>query len=55
MSPPTSSGSEPNHLEIFDILPDGMFLACRVCGALVSHESEYARFHWQWHETTNGA
>jgi hypothetical protein len=51
MSEPTPS-SEPNALEIFDVLP-GERLACRVCGALVV--PEYARVHWDWHEAANGA
>lgn len=54
MSESTSSRSEPNELEIFDMLPDGP-LACRVCGALVLREGEYARIHWDWHEAANGA
>jgi len=54
MSGSTSSRSEPNELEIFDVLPDGL-LACRVCGALVVREGEYARIHWDWHEVANGA
>jgi hypothetical protein len=54
MSGPTSSGSEPNELEILDTLSDGR-LACRVCGALVPDEGEYARVHWDWHEAANGA
>ena len=54
MSEPTSSSSEPTELEIFDRLPDRV-LACRVCGALVSGEGEYARIHWDWHEAANGA
>jgi hypothetical protein len=54
MSEPTSSRSEPDELEIFDLLPDGR-LACRVCGALVPAEGGYARVHWDWHEAANGA
>jgi hypothetical protein len=46
--------SEPHELEIFDDVSDGR-LACRVCGALVLREGEYARVHWAWHEATNGA
>jgi hypothetical protein len=49
-----SSASEPAELEIFDSLPDGR-LACRVCGALVITEGDYARIHWDWHEASNGA
>jgi hypothetical protein len=54
MSTPTSSHSEPDELEIFDVLPDGG-LACRVCGALVPGADGYARIHWDWHEAANGA
>jgi hypothetical protein len=54
MSEPTSSPSEPDALEIFDMLANGG-LACRVCGALVHGEGEYARIHWDWHEAANGA
>jgi hypothetical protein len=54
MNEPASSSSEPDELEIFDVLRDGR-LACRVCGALVAPEDEYRRVHWDWHETTNGA
>jgi hypothetical protein len=54
MNGSTFSPSEPDELEIFDRLPDGR-LACRVCGALVPPEGEYARVHWDWHEAANGA
>jgi hypothetical protein len=54
MSEPTVSGTEPDELEIFDVLPDAA-LACRVCGALVPREGDYARVHWDWHESSNGA
>jgi hypothetical protein len=54
MSEDQSSGSGTAELEIFDELPDGR-LACRVCGALVSDEGDYARVHWDWHEAANGA
>jgi|1185.fasta_scaffold694483_1 hypothetical protein len=54
MSEPTPSRSEPDELEIFDTLSEGS-LACRVCGALVPHEGQYARIHWDWHEAANGA
>ena len=54
MSESTSSRSRPDDLEIFDMLPDGP-LACRVCGAIVPHEGEYPRIHWDWHEAANGA
>jgi hypothetical protein len=53
MSERSPSASGPDELEIFDELPDA--LACRVCGALVSREGDYARVHWDWHEATNGA
>ena len=44
----------PDVMEIFDdSLSAG--LACRVCGALVPREGEYARAHWDWHEATPGA
>jgi len=52
MSGPTSS--EPDEREIFDVLAEG-HLACRVCGALVPGQGEYARTHWDWHEAANGA
>jgi hypothetical protein len=45
---------EPGDLQIFDTLPEGG-LACRVCGALVAREGDYARIHWDWHEAANGA
>ena len=54
MNEQTTSRSEPDELEIFDVLPDGG-LACRVCGALVPDEGGYARVHWDWHESSNGA
>jgi hypothetical protein len=54
MSEPVSSRSEPDELEIFDLLSQGR-LACRVCGALVLAEGGYARVHWDWHEAANGA
>lgn len=54
MSDPRSSSPEPEELEIFDVLPEGR-LACRVCGALVPREGDYARVHWDWHEAANGA
>jgi hypothetical protein len=54
MSESTPSQTEPDELEIFDALPDGI-LACRVCGALVPGEGGYARVHWDWHEAANGA
>jgi hypothetical protein len=54
MSEPRSSSSEPNELEIFDRLQDKL-LACRVCGALIVSEGQYARIHWDWHEAANGA
>ena len=38
---------------IFDETGSG--LACRVCGALVPPEGEYAQIHWDWHEAANGA
>jgi hypothetical protein len=46
--------SEPDELEIFDTLPEGL-LACRVCGGLVADTGAYARTHWDWHEAANGA
>jgi hypothetical protein len=54
MSDPMSPRHEPNELEIFDEVSDGR-LACRVCGALVLRDGEYARIHWDWHEAANGA
>jgi hypothetical protein len=54
MSEPTSPASGPEDLQIFDELPEGR-LACRVCGALVPREGDYARVHWDWHEAANGA
>jgi hypothetical protein len=54
MSAARSSGSDGHELELFDTLADGR-LACRVCGALVPGEGEYARIHWEWHEAANGA
>jgi hypothetical protein len=44
----------PDVLDIFDTLPGGQ-LACRVCGALVPHDGDYARVHWDGHEAANGA
>jgi len=44
----------PDVLQIFDVLPDDR-LACRVCGALVARDGDYARVHWDWHEAANGA
>jgi hypothetical protein len=46
--------AEPDVLQIFDTLA-GQGLACRVCGALVPDDGDYARIHWDWHEATNGA
>jgi hypothetical protein len=54
MSETGAADAEPNELEIFDELPNG-HLACRVCGALVVRQGEYAQVHWDWHEATNGA
>jgi hypothetical protein len=54
MSEGTSSGTEPAELQIFDDVREGQ-LACRVCGALVLREGDYARVHWDWHEAANGA
>lgn len=54
MSEPTPSPAGAAELEIFDALSDGR-LACRVCGALVPGEGDYARVHWDWHEAANGA
>ena len=54
MNEQSSSGPEPDELDIFDLLPDGR-LACRVCGGLVPGEGEYPRIHWDWHEAANGA
>ena len=54
MSEHETSAREPDPLEIFDVLPGG-HLACRVCGALVVAEGDYARTHWDWHEAANGA
>jgi hypothetical protein len=40
-------------MDIFDVLDEG--LACRVCGALVPAQGDYARVHWDWHEAASGA
>jgi hypothetical protein len=48
-----SPGAE-GRLQIFDTVTEG-HLACRVCGALVSREGDYAQVHWDWHEAANGA
>jgi hypothetical protein len=49
-----TTAREPDELQIFDALEGGR-LACRVCGALVPSEGDYARVHWDWHEAANGA
>jgi hypothetical protein len=49
-----ASNGEPDALQIFDTVSEGR-LACRVCGALVLDEGDYARVHWDWHEASNGA
>jgi hypothetical protein len=54
MSQGTSEGPGPRSLEILDELADGR-LACRVCGALIPSDGDYARIHWDWHEAANGA
>jgi hypothetical protein len=50
---PSAPGAE-GRLQIFDTVSEG-HLACRVCGALVSREGDYAQVHWDWHEAANGA
>jgi hypothetical protein len=45
---------EPDVMEMFDTDAAGG-LVCRVCGSLVSSAGEYAKAHWDWHETPNGA
>jgi hypothetical protein len=54
MSEATSPGPGPEELQIFDQLSETR-LACRVCGALIPREGDYARVHWDWHEAANGA
>jgi transcription initiation factor TFIIIB Brf1 subunit/transcription initiation factor TFIIB len=54
MSDARSADSGPDELQIFDELSDGR-LVCRVCGALIPDEGDYARIHWDWHEASNGA
>jgi hypothetical protein len=54
MSGATPSGAEPEELQLFDTVSQG-HLACRVCGALILREGDYARVHWAWHEAANGA
>jgi len=50
----STSDPTPDELDIFVELPEGR-LVCRVCGALVPREGDYARVHWDWHEAANGA
>lgn len=50
--------AEPDVMEMFDSdagTDASGGLVCRVCGSLVSSAGEYARAHWDWHETPNGA
>jgi len=54
MNETTSSEPGPEELQIYDTLEEGR-LACRVCGALILREGDYARIHWDWHEAANGA
>ncbi len=46
--------TQPDVMRLFDDSP-AAGLACLVCGALVPREGDFARVHWDWHETPNGA
>ena len=54
MTGPTTDEPEPDVMEIFDNTSDTS-LTCRVCGAMVAHEGDYPKVHWDWHEASNGA